>query len=69
MDPYTHIIWDWNGTLLDDAWLCVDVMNGMLRERRLPTRTLDQYKEVFDFPVRNYYETLLSGKSLIRSRT
>ncbi len=58
IDPYTHIIWDWNGTLLDDAWLCVDVMNGMLRERRLPTRTLDQYKEVFDFPVRNYYEKL-----------
>ncbi|MDD4553268.1 MAG: HAD family hydrolase [Bacteroidales bacterium] len=55
---YTHVIWDWNGTLLDDAWLCVAVMNGMLRERDLPTRTLRQYKEVFDFPVRDYYEKL-----------
>lgn len=52
---YTHIIWDWNGTLLDDAWLCVDVMNGMLKERNLPLRTLAQYQELFDFPVRDYY--------------
>jgi phosphoglycolate phosphatase len=55
---YTHIIWDWNGTLLDDAWLCVDVMNGMLRERSLPEITLDIYREVFDFPVRDYYGKL-----------
>ncbi len=52
---YTHIIWDWNGTLLDDAWLCVDVMNGMLKERGLPQKMLDEYKELFDFPVRDYY--------------
>jgi phosphoglycolate phosphatase len=55
---YKHIIWDWNGTLLDDAWLCVDVMNGMLAERNLPQKTLDQYKELFDFPVKDYYVKL-----------
>lgn len=52
---YTHIIWDWNGTLLDDAWLCVDVMNGMLHERGLPLKTLAEYRELFDFPVKEYY--------------
>ena len=30
--PIRHIFWDWNGTLLDDAWLCRDVMNGILPE-------------------------------------
>lgn len=55
---YTHIIWDWNGTLLNDAWLCVDVMNGMLRERDLPLKTVEQYVEMFDFPVKDYYEKL-----------
>jgi len=55
---YTHIIWDWNGTLLNDAWLCVDVMNGMLAERGLPLKTLDEYRELFDFPVRDYYQKL-----------
>ncbi|MCK9203938.1 MAG: HAD hydrolase-like protein [Bacteroidales bacterium] len=58
LSKYTHIVWDWNGTLLDDAWLCVDVMNGMLQERNLPLKTLEQYREVFDFPVRDYYVKL-----------
>ncbi|MEI7895601.1 MAG: HAD family hydrolase [bacterium] len=55
---YTHIIWDWNGTLLDDAWLCVDVMNGMLKERGMPIKTVEEYRELFDFPVRDYYVKL-----------
>ena len=29
---YEHIIWDWNGTLLDDLDVCVDVMNGLLTD-------------------------------------
>jgi phosphoglycolate phosphatase len=55
---YTHIIWDWNGTLLNDAWLCVEVMNGMLKERGLALKTLEEYKELFDFPVKDYYQKL-----------
>jgi phosphoglycolate phosphatase len=55
LSRYRYILWDWNGTLLDDAWLCVDVMNTILREYGLPVRTLDSYKEIFDFPVRDYY--------------
>ena len=58
LKKYTHIIWDWNGTLLDDAWLCVDVMNGMLEERGMKLKTVDEYRELFDFPVRDYYEKL-----------
>ena len=58
MHKYTHIIWDWNGTLLNDAWLCVEVMNGMLRQRNLPLLTLDRYRDIFDFPVKDYYERL-----------
>jgi len=55
---YKHIIWDWNGTLLDDAWLCVEVMNGMLGKRGLRQVSLEYYRSVFTFPVRDYYETL-----------
>ncbi|MCX6282944.1 MAG: hypothetical protein NTW31_01715 [Bacteroidetes bacterium] len=55
---YKHIIWDWNGTLLDDAWLCVEVMNGMLEKRGLEKVSLDFYRSVFTFPVRDYYEKL-----------
>ena len=58
LKKYTYVIWDWNGTLLDDAWLCVDVMNGMLAGRSLPLRTVDEYRELFDFPVKDYYRKL-----------
>lgn len=55
---YTHIIWDWNGTLLNDNWLCVEVMNTLLSSRNLPILTLDRYRNIFDFPVKDYYEKL-----------
>jgi len=52
---YRHIIWDWNGTLLDDAWLCLDIINGMLAKRGHPVLTAERYATIFDFPVRDYY--------------
>lgn len=52
---YRHLIWDWNGTLLDDAWLCRDIMNGQLRKRGLPTLSAERYEAIFDFPVEGYY--------------
>jgi phosphoglycolate phosphatase len=58
LTDYKHIIWDWNGTLLDDAWLCVEVMNEMLELRGLPQVSLDYYRSVFTFPVRDYYQKL-----------
>ena len=55
---YKHIIWDWNGTLLDDGWLFVDVMNTILKRRKMKTITLEKYREIFGFPVKNYYTKL-----------
>ncbi len=55
---YRHIIWDWNGTLFDDAWLSVSIINGMLERRRMPKLTLDTYREAFTTPVRDMYMAL-----------
>jgi len=52
---YKHIIWDWNGTLFNDVELCVDVLNGLLVRRSLPLLTLDVYRNIFTFPVKDYY--------------
>jgi len=52
---YKHIIWDWNGTLLNDVGLCVDIINGVLSKRNLNSLSLDTYREVFTFPIKNYY--------------
>ncbi len=55
MTSYNHIIWDWNGTLLDDVQACVDAINILLADQKLPLISRTQYLDVFDFPVRNYY--------------
>jgi phosphoglycolate phosphatase len=55
---FQHVFWDWNGTLLDDAWLCRDVMNAMLRARTMPEMSEERYQAIFDFPVRVYYERI-----------
>ncbi len=51
-----HIIWDWNGTLLNDVSLCLECINILLKDRSLPQLTLSSYHKIFGFPVRNYYE-------------
>jgi len=53
---YKHIIWDYNGTLLNDAWLCVDCMNILLKKYNIAEITYEKYKEIFDFPVKDYYQ-------------
>ena len=53
-----HIIWDWNGTLIDDAWLFVELMNEELSVRFLPLINVSDYREKFTFPVKKYYENL-----------
>lgn len=55
---YRHLIWDWNGTLLDDLDYSIGVMNAVLRRRNLPEMDRRRYHEVFDFPVRDYYSRL-----------
>lgn len=52
------IIWDWNGTLLNDTDICVASINKMLALRNLPEISLDLYREVFTFPVMNYYRAI-----------
>ncbi|MBN1999637.1 HAD family hydrolase [candidate division KSB1 bacterium] len=58
MYRYKHIIWDWNGTLVNDTWLSVSVINKVLAKYKKPQITIDTYHEIFDFPVKNYYKRL-----------
>ncbi len=58
LKQYRHVIWDWNGTLLDDAWLCREIMNRQLSRRGLPILSEERYEEIFDFPVEKYYRAV-----------
>lgn len=50
------VLWDWNGTLLDDAAYAMGVRNRVFPHFGLPTiDSLEAYHEQFTFPVRLYY--------------
>ena len=53
-----HVLWDWNGTLLDDLWLAVRSANVLLERRGLPLLTHDSYLATFGFPVSEYYASI-----------
>ena len=56
---YTDIIWDFNGTLLDDIRAGIDAVNDMLSRRGLATiDSVEQYRELFCFPIIDYYAKL-----------
>lgn len=52
------IIWDWNGTLLNDLDLCIESINTLLKKRSLKLLDHDSYKEIFSFPVKGYYQAV-----------
>ncbi len=53
-----QIIWDWNGTILNDVDHAVKTMNALLAEHSLPSLDRSRYQQVFEFPVIRYYEAL-----------
>ena len=53
-----RLIWDWNGTLLDDVSAAVGALNRMLVKRGARPITVDHYRRRFGFPVRPFYEEL-----------
>jgi phosphoglycolate phosphatase len=53
---YKHIIWDWNGTLLNDVEFCCEIINKILVKNFLPELSLEKYRQIFTFPVQDYYK-------------
>lgn len=56
INKYKHIIWDWNGTLLNDVDYCRNIINKILIKNNLPELSLMKYRDIFTFPVQEYYK-------------
>ena len=54
----THVIWDWNGTLLDDTQAALDTLNIMLARRGGRPIAMDYYRDHFAFPVKPFYKSI-----------
>ena len=56
---YTHIIWDFNGTILNDVDIGIESVNRLLEPRGLKKiESIDEYHELFRFPIIDYYKSL-----------
>lgn len=56
---YTHIIWDFNGTILDDIRTGIDAVNVLLARYGKPQiESVEQYRKTFGFPVIDYYDSI-----------
>lgn len=52
-----YVIWDWNGTLLDDVDFNRRATNQLLVRERIPEMpTVERYRELFGFPTEDYYK-------------
>jgi len=55
---YKNVIWDWNGTILNDLDTCFITLNDMLRRRSIPEITKAKYRSLFRFPVVDFYDEI-----------
>ncbi|WP_405808055.1 HAD hydrolase-like protein [Streptomyces sp. NBC_00210] len=55
----THLVWDWNGTLLDDVTAVIGATNAAFAEIGLEPITLERYRELYCVPVPLFYERLM----------
>ena len=53
---YGTIIWDWNGTLLNDVGAAMASVNDMLISRGKRTIDIVRYKECISVPIIGFYE-------------
>lgn len=51
-----NVIFDFNGTLINDVDLCIEMLNEMLLKKNHPAISKNRYLEIFTFPIIKYYE-------------
>ena len=51
-----NVLFDFNGTIVNDLDLCLNLLNTMLKMRNHETVSLENYLNIFDFPVIEYYK-------------
>jgi len=52
---YSSIVWDWNGTILNDVEYNLRIVNTLMQDRGMNPITLDVYRAAFKMPIRNFY--------------
>lgn len=55
---YKNILWDWNGTILNDTPVAFEATNILLERYGYSTITLEYYRDNIDTPIVNFYSKI-----------
>ena len=71
MKNYSLIIWDFNGTLLDDVGAALGSVNDMLARRSKKPITLDEYREYIekDAALERRFQPVMVDEPTSKTRT
>ncbi|MDD3429147.1 MAG: HAD hydrolase-like protein [Oscillospiraceae bacterium] len=61
---YSHIIWDWNGTLLDDLQPSVGAVNEILKSQACAPLTVFEYQNLMEAPIKSFYKKIVNFEKL-----
>lgn len=53
-----HVVFDWNGTLIDDCALAVATVNILGAQRGIGAISREQYRRAFRFPISEFYRSM-----------
>lgn len=53
---YKNIFFDFNGTILNDVDLCIELLNEMLEMKNHQAINKEYYLDIFTFPIIKYYQ-------------
>lgn len=59
MNAKRHLVWDWNGTLLDDLPLVIEATNVAFASVGGPAITAEEHRRGFRRPISDYYAEVL----------
>lgn len=58
IESYDWILWDWNGTLIDDVHLSYDIFSNIQSMEGREVISLEQYRRLLCHPVKTFYERI-----------
>ena len=61
---FTHVIWDFNGTLMDDVDVAVASVNDMLDKRGMQRTTRAEYVNMITSPIIEYYKKIFDLRTV-----
>jgi phosphoglycolate phosphatase len=58
IEKYDVVVWDWNGTLVDDYLICTDNFNKCITQQGIPPVTPEYFRKLVRHPIIDMYHAV-----------